>query len=59
MKEAKKRLISNETSQDRFIRLKDVVKRYAAKKSIETSLERASRLEKHDFESTTAAGKIQ
>jgi hypothetical protein len=36
MKEAMKRLISNETSQDRSIRLKDAVKRTAAKISNET-----------------------
>jgi hypothetical protein len=42
MKEATKRLISNETSQDRSIRLKDAAKRYAAKNSIEKSPERAS-----------------
>jgi hypothetical protein len=51
MKEATKRLISNETSQDRSIRLKDAATRFAAKISNEKSPERASRLEKHDFES--------
>jgi hypothetical protein len=50
MKEATKSLNSNETSQDKSIRLKNV-KLYAARKSNETSPKRASRLEKHDFES--------
>jgi hypothetical protein len=48
MKEATKRLISNETLQKR---LEKAVKRYAVKKSSETSPERASRHEKHDVES--------
>jgi hypothetical protein len=51
MKEATKRLISNETSQDRSIRLKDAATRFAAKISNKKSPERASQLEKHDFES--------
>jgi hypothetical protein len=46
MKEAKNRLILNETLQDRSIRLK-----HAAKISNETSPKRASRLEKDDSES--------
>jgi hypothetical protein len=36
MKEATKRLISNETSQDRFIRLKDAANHSAAKISNKT-----------------------
>jgi hypothetical protein len=69
MKEATKCLITNEMSQDRFIRLKDTANHSVAKisnealqersirlentakKSIETSPKKASRLEKHDFES--------
>jgi hypothetical protein len=50
MKEATKRLISNETSQDKSIRRKNV-KRYASKISNKTSPKIASRLEKHDLES--------
>jgi hypothetical protein len=42
--------ISNETLQVRSIRLENATKHYAAKKSSETSPERTSRLETHDFE---------
>jgi hypothetical protein len=49
MKEATKRLISNETLQERFIRLENAAKRYAAKNSSEMSPERASRIEKTRF----------
>jgi hypothetical protein len=45
MKEASKRVISNETSQDRSIRLKDAAIRYVAKISNETLQERTIRLE--------------
>jgi hypothetical protein len=45
MKETTKRLIKNETSQDRFIRLKDTATIPAAKISNETFQERSIRLE--------------
>jgi hypothetical protein len=51
IKEATKCQISNVKSQERSIILKDTPNRSAAKKSTGTSPERASRLEKHDFES--------
>jgi hypothetical protein len=44
MKEATKRVISNETSQDRSIRLKDAATRSAAKISNETLQQRSIRL---------------
>jgi hypothetical protein len=44
MKEATKGLISNETSQDRSIWLKDAAIQYVAKKSNETLQERSIRL---------------